>query len=37
MRDTDRQHFDSYRQKQQTVIDWVTGLIRGSEAVISTG
>ncbi len=27
MRETDRQHFDSYRQKQQTVIDRVTGII----------
>jgi hypothetical protein len=27
MKETDRQHFDSYRQKQQTVIDRVTGII----------
>jgi hypothetical protein len=27
MKETDRQHVDSYRQKQQTVIDRVTGII----------
>ena len=27
MRDSDLQHFDSYREKQQTVVDRVTGII----------